>query len=138
MPKPKPYEREKEYIKRCMSDSEMKTKHSDYNERYAVCKSFFVEYEAEKISFDYDDTLSTERGKTLAKHQQGTLYIISARHDKEGMLATAKSLGIPENRIYATGSNKAKIEKIKELGITKHFDNNEAVIKQLGNIGVLF
>lgn len=138
MPKPKPYEREKEYIKRCMSDSEMKTKHSDYNERYAVCKSFFVEYEAEKISFDYDDTLSTERGKTLAKHQQGILYIISARHDKEGMLATAQSLGIPDNRVYATGSNKAKIEKIKELGITKHYDNNKDVINQLGNIGVLF
>jgi len=138
MPKPKPYEREKEYIKRCMSDNEMKTKHSDYNERYAVCKSFFVEYEAEKISFDYDDTLSTERGKELAKHQQGILYIISARHDKEGMLATAQSLGIPENRVYATGSNKAKIEKIKELGIKKHYDNNQDVIKQLGQIGVLF
>lgn len=138
MPKPNPYEREKEYIKRCMSDSEMKTKHSDYNERYAVCKSFFVEYEAEKISFDYDGVLSTKEGKELAKQQQGTLYIISARHDKEGMLATAKSLGIPENRIYATGSNKAKIEKIKELGINKHYDNNKEVIKQLGQIGVLF
>jgi hypothetical protein len=52
MPKPKPYEREKEYIKRCMSDSEMKSKHSDYNERYAVCKSFFIEYEAESYT-DY-------------------------------------------------------------------------------------
>lgn len=138
MPYPKPYEREKEYIKRCMSDSEMKTKHNDYNERYAVCKSFFVEYEAEKISFDYDDTLSTERGKQLAKHQQGILYIISARHDKDGMLATAKALGIPESRVYAMGSNKAKIEKIKELGITKHYDNNADVIKQLGAIGKLF
>jgi hypothetical protein len=138
MPYPKPNEREKEYIKRCMSDSEMKTKHSDYNERYAVCKSFFVEYEAEKISFDYDDTLSTARGKELAKHQQGILYIISARHDKEGMLATAKNLGILESRVYATGSNKAKIEKIKELGITKHYDNNADVIKQLGAIGKLF
>ena len=138
MPKPKPNEREKEYIKRCMSDSEMKTKHNDYNERYAVCKSFFVEYEAEKISFDYDDTLSTERGKELAKHQQGTLYIISARHDKEGMLATAKALSIPESRVYATGSNKAKIDKITELGINQHYDNNVDVMNQLGSTGKLF
>ena len=29
-------------------------------------------------------------------------------------------------------------EKIKELGITKHYDNNPDVIKQLGNIGELF
>lgn len=138
MPYPKKNETEKDYIKRCMSDSEMKTKHNDYNERFAVCKSFFVEYDAEKISFDYDDTLSTERGKQLAKHQQGTLYIISARHDKEGMLATAKDLGIPESRVFATGSNKAKIEKIKELGISKHYDNNIDVINKLGSIGKLF
>lgn len=45
MPYPKPNEREKDYIKRCMSDSEMKSKHPEFNERYAVCKAFFVEYE---------------------------------------------------------------------------------------------
>jgi len=138
MPYPKKNETEKDYIKRCLSDSEMKSKHPEFNERFAVCKSFFVEYETEKISFDYDDTLSTERGKQLAKHQQGILYIISARQDKEGMLATAKALGIPENRVFATGSNKAKIEKIKELGISKHYDNNTDVINQLGSIGVKF
>ncbi len=121
-----------------MSDAEMKTKHKDDKERYAICRSFFVEYAAAKISFDYDDTLSTERGKELAKNQQGTLYIISARSSKEGMLSTAKELGIPESRIYATGSNKAKVEKIKELGIDKHYDNNPDVIKELNGIGKLF
>ena len=121
-----------------MSDAEMKSKHKDDKERYAVCQAFFVEYASAKISFDYDDTLSTERGKELAKHQNGTLYIISARKDKVGMVETAKSLGIPLSRVYATGSNKAKIEKIKELGIDKHYDNNAEVIKQLGAIGKLF
>lgn len=54
MPYPKKNEHEKDYIKRCMSDSEMKQKHSDYNERYAVCKAFFVEYEAKFESYtDY-------------------------------------------------------------------------------------
>jgi len=47
-------------------------------------------------------------------------------------------LGIPHERIYAVGSNKAKIDKIKELNIIKHYDNNSSVIKQLGNIGVQF
>lgn len=138
MPYPRKNEPKEKYIQRCMSDAEMKSKHSDDKERYAVCQAFYVEYAADKISFDYDDTLSTARGKELAKHQQGTLYIISARSDKEGMLATAKSLGIPENRVYATGSNKAKIEKIKELGISRHYDNNKDVIKELGIIGKLF
>ena len=138
MPYPLKNEPKEKYIQRCMSDAEMKSKHKDDKERYAVCQAFFVEYAAAKISFDYDDTLSTERGKELAKHQNGTLYIISARHDKVGMVETAKSLGIPLSRVYATGSNKAKIEKIKELGIDKHYDNNAEVIKQLGAIGKLF
>lgn len=138
MPYPLKNEPKAKYLQRCMSDPEMKSKHKDEKERYAVCQAFFTEYAAEKISFDYDDTLSTERGKELAKHQSGTLYIISARSSKDGMLAVAKSLGIPESRVYATGSNKAKIEKIKELGITKHYDNNQDVIKELGSIGKLF
>ena len=94
---------------------------------------------ATKVSFDYDDTLSTPKGKALAKKriaQGNTVYIISARNDKEGMLAVAKELGIPEDRVYATGSNKAKIEKINELGISVHYDNNADVIKELGDKGI--
>ena len=89
------------------------------------------------ISIDYDDTLSTERGKELAKKlilENNTLYIISARNDKGGMLNVAKELGIPENRVYATGSNKAKIELVKKLK-TIHYDNNNDVISQLGELG---
>lgn len=95
----------------------------------------------EKVSIDYDDTLSTDRGKQLAKRlisEGKTVYIISARQDKDGMLSVASELGIPESRVYATGSNSAKIEKIKELGITKHYDNNADVVKELGSIGSKF
>jgi hypothetical protein len=42
------------------------------------------------------------------------------------------------SNVFATGSNKAKIEKIKELGITKHFDNNSDVINELGSVGEKF
>ena len=98
-------------------------------------------FAGEKISYDYDDTLSTERGKQMATNDiknGATVYIISARQDKEGMLTTAKDLGIPESRVYATGSNKAKVEKVIALGITKHHDNNADVIKELGSIGAKF
>jgi hypothetical protein len=94
-----------------------------------------------KISIDYDDTLSTERGKKLAKrliNEGDIVYIISARNDVEGMLSVAESLGIPKNRVYATGSNSAKIQKVKDLGITKHYDNNADVIKGLDGIGKKF
>jgi hypothetical protein len=98
-------------------------------------------FAGEKISYDYDDTLSTERGKQMAANDiknGATVYIISARQDKEGMITTAKDLGIPESRVYATGSNKAKVEKVIALGITKHHDNNADVIKELGSIGAKF
>ena len=100
-----------------------------------------IEFAGEKVSIDYDDTLSTSRGKDLAKRlisEGKAVYIISARQDKEGMLSVAKDLGIDESKVYATGSNKAKVEKIKELGITKHYDNNADVIKELGSIGSKF
>ena len=96
---------------------------------------------ASKISFDYDGVLSTAKGKELAKQKMSdgnTVYIISARGSKDRMLNTANDLGIPESRIYATGSNKAKVEKIKELNITTHYDNNPDVIAELGNVGKLF
>jgi hypothetical protein len=54
------------------------------------------------------------------------------------MLSTASTLGIPKGRVYATGSNKAKVEKIKSLGIKVHKDNNPDVIKELGTLGIQF
>lgn len=94
-----------------------------------------------KISFDYDDTLTTERGMRLAKEKISAgeiVYIISARQDKEAMLSMADELGIPHDRVYATGSNVAKVAKVKELGISKHYDNNADVIAELGGIGEKF
>ena len=89
---------------------------------------------AKKVSYDYDGVLSTDAGKEKAKRDiaSGNLvYIISARGDKETMLGTAKDLGIPADRVYATGSNKAKVEKIASLGIEIHTDNNPDVIAQV-------
>ena len=94
-----------------------------------------------KISFDFDDTLSTSKGTELAKRliEEGNdIYIISARNSKEGILDKAKQLGISVNKVYATGSNDNKVKKIKELGIEIHYDNNENVIKDLNKIGKLF
>ena len=98
-------------------------------------------FAGQKVSFDYDDTLSTDRGKTAAKREieaGNTVYIISARNSKDEMLGTASDLGIPDSRVYATGSNEAKIAKVKELGIDKHYDNNVDVIAALGSVGHKF
>ena len=94
-----------------------------------------------KISFDYDGTISTAKGTDLAQRfidKGDQVYIISARERKSGMLDKADQLGIRYSRVYATGSNKAKVEKVKELNISKHYDNNPDVIKDLPGVGVLF
>lgn len=141
IPKPKPYERMNDFLQRCMGDDKMVSEYPQ-EQRVAVCRSAFEEkMAAEKVSFDYDETISTAKGMKLAEewiNKGADVYIISARQDKDGMLTRAKALGIPESRIYATGSNKAKVDKVKSLGITIHYDNNEDVIKELGEVGRLF
>ena len=104
---------------------------SNYKRAFAV----------QRISFDYDETLTKPHGMELAQQwidKGADVYIISARSSVDPMINRAKELGIPLSRVYATGSNKAKVEKIKELNISKHYDNNPDVIKELGKIGELY
>jgi hypothetical protein len=133
-------EHQKDFIDRCVKYVIDEGKEPE--QAVAICNSIWEQHFAgDKISFDYDDTLSTERGKSLAKRliaDGEIVYIISARNDAQSMMSVANELGIPESRVYATGSNTAKIEKIKSLGITKHYDNNPDVISQLGAIGQKF
>lgn len=94
-----------------------------------------------KISFDFDHTIATKKGQELAKKlisEGNTLYIISARNIKSGMIDIANKVGIPISRVFATGSNSNKVKKVKELEIKVHYDDNSDVIKDLGNIGKLF
>jgi len=133
IPKPNTGENEIDFISRCMSDEKMK---SEYNEeqRLAVC---YTQLAKPKISFDYDGTLTNSKGLEKAKALNADLYIISARSIKVTLKDIADKLNIPYSKVFATGSNKGKIEKIKELGISKHYDNNLDVIKELGSIGEL-
>ena len=130
-----------EYISRCVA-YHITNEGMDSDQAYAICKSKSESfYKGQKVSFDYDDTLSTARGYGLALHEKflgAELYIISARSNKQAMLARADKLGIPHSRVFATGSNRAKIQKIKDLNISKHYDNNKEVIKELGTRGIQF
>jgi hypothetical protein len=54
------------------------------------------------------------------------------------MLARANKAKILFSKVYATGSNKAKVDKVKELEISVHYDNNQEVVNQLPNVGRLF
>ena len=135
IPKPNTGENETDFISRCISDEKMKSEYND-EQRLAVC---YTQLAKEKISFDYDGTLTTKKGleKAQSLMANADLYIISARSIKVTLKDIADKLNIPYSKVFATGSNKAKVEKIKELGISKHYDNNPDVIKELGSIGEL-
>ena len=110
----------------------------DYND---IIPKTSIKMLGEKISYDYDGTASTKRGKDQIHNELllgYDIYIISARKSKDEIVADLKNLAIPSSKIYATGSNQNKIEKIKSLGITKHYDNNPEVVKQLGTLGEKF
>lgn len=92
------------------------------------------EYAADstKVSFDFDDTLETDRGKELAKQKMSegkTVYIITRRQESasEAVYKVADELGIPHERVYFT-NGKMKCETIKRLGIGTHYDNNQQEI----------
>lgn len=83
-----------------------------------------------RVSFDYHETLTTDKGKSLLEKElkdNNLIYIISAARDIEELLPFAEKYGIRKDRVFATGSNQKKIDKIKELGIVRHYDNAQQV-----------
>ena len=97
---------------------------------------------AEKVSIDYDDTLSTDKGKELAKRllQEGKDVSVITRRQADQLdevRKAAKEVGIPEEKIHAT-NGKLKWETIKKLGIERHIDNNsdelEAIAKNIPDV----
>ena len=94
----------------------------------------------ELVSFDYDGTLTTDAGKKIFITEQtdgSEIYIISAREDDADILAFADANDIPAANVYAVGDNDAKADKISELGIVRHYDNNPEVIAALDGVGIL-
>lgn len=99
-----------------------------------------VELVGTKTSFDFDGVLTTRRGRDLLSATGGDIYIITARSlgNMYQVYQVAKELRVPRSRVISTGSNQAKIDKVKELGIRTHWDNNPDVIKNLPGVGRLF
>lgn len=92
------------------------------------------EYKADsnKVSFDFDDTLSTEKGKALAKQKisEGKqVYIITRRQQSASaeVYKVADELGIAYSKVHFT-NGKMKWETVKRLEIGIHYDNNQTEI----------
>lgn len=140
IPKPKSNESQNEFMQRCMGDEKMISEYPT-EQRAAICRSSFEENLAiTRVSFDYDGTLNKASGirRAMELVEKGVIvYIISARNDVEGMLKIARRVGIPVERVYAVGSNERKIELVKKLQITTHYDNNIDVVRALPGVGAM-
>jgi hypothetical protein len=135
----------KKYSRSLMAKNTLFTKNDLFKKSKSVKNKIFdpnspyFAVGGEIVSFDFDDTLSTEPGLEMAQSIPNEKYIISARAEvTPDMIERARAAGISEDKIFATGSDKAKIAKIKELGINKHIDNKQSVVSKLGNIGQIF
>ena len=89
----------------------------------------------DKVSLDYDGTLSTEKGQQLALRLKGEghkLYIVTARSKTDALpvYTIADRIGIPRDNIYFT-NGQPKWQKLIELGIKRHYDNNPNVLKDI-------
>ena len=89
----------------------------------------------QKVSYDYDDTITTDRGKILALKDiklGKKVYIISRRARNQEVLDFAKELGIPENRVIFT-SGGMKWLAVQHYGIGTHYDNNPREIELINS-----
>ena len=142
MPTRNTNESEDNFISRCMSDEQMKSEFPDEAQRFAVCQTKLA---TEIVSFDYDGTLSTEKGKQLAKDliSKGVnVIIITARNsneDNSDIESISKSLGI--NKIVYTNQRDKWSFIIKEK-VSIHYDNNQEQIDKINEKtkakGILF
>ena len=97
------------------------------------------------ISFDYDGTLSTKKGKEMAAKlisEGKDVRILTARNgqdDNSDLKSTANDLGI--DKIYYT-NGRDKWSFIIKYGIKEHYDNNKEQVDKINEKtnakGILF
>lgn len=109
----------------CIYDTEEKA--TEVWQAILASGKFYVDIN--KVSIDFDDTLSTPQGQALAKRlisQGKDVYIITRRQSQlyNAVYDVADKLGIPRSKVYFT-NGRMKWELIKKLGIGTHYDNNQ-------------
>lgn len=107
---------------------------------------FASQVDLDKISFDFDDTLSTIKGQEMAQkliNEGKDVYIITRRQKmfSSAVYDIAKKLSIPRENVYFT-NGELKWSTIKRLGIGRHYDNNKNEVDHINQYtdadGILF
>lgn len=92
-----------------------------------------------KISFDIDGTLDNEQVLQFAYFMKSYMYVISYRESIKGLpfsrrnLIESMNMWIPSKVHLLGGTNITKLDKIIELGINVHFDDDEHEVQKINN-----
>lgn len=94
-------------------------------------KKFMDKLAGPKVSLDYNDTFTTNKGKQLAQRLITTgndVYIVSRLNDRARSsvekAVRESGLDIPANKIHFT-NGELKYRTLRRLGIRTHYDNNQ-------------
>ena len=99
-----------------------------------------------RISYDFDDTLSTSKGQQMALNDiknGNDVLILTARQesDNEEVFKVADKLGIAHSKVHFT-NGKDKWSFVIRLKIDRHIDNNKEQVDKINKFtnaeGVLF
>jgi len=102
----------------------------------AILASGAYRADSNKVSYDYDDTLSTERGQkqAISDIKAGKqVYIITRRSKSQEVLDMASKLGIPQSRVIFTNGS-LKWSAVNHYGIGTHYDNNQNEIDKINSM----
>jgi hypothetical protein len=138
-------ESESEFIGRCMGDTQMVSEFPDEQQRAAVCYSYFErknEFALDnKVSFDWD-VLKTPKGVRFLEQERrrgSDVYILS----KAGRIVPeiwdlARKYNINSQKVLLVSNDLQTIEKVKELGIVRHYDDSGFIRNELRDVAVQF
>jgi hypothetical protein len=103
----------------------------------AILASGAYAADSNKVSFDFDDTLTTDKGFNKAKEliaEGKDVYIITRRQQtaSEEVYKIAEELGISKNKVKFTNGS-YKWETIRHFGIGTHYDNNPREIELINS-----
>jgi hypothetical protein len=98
-------------------------------------KGITILLKKQRVSFDFDGTLSTRTGKDRALFEMkkgNDVYIVTARRKENGkdVYAVADQLGIDKSHVVFT-EGEDKWTYLLKHEIDKHYDNNKEQIRKI-------
>ena len=92
-------------------------------------------WDRQKVSFDFDGTLSTKEVQVVAAEHIANgddVYIVTKRSPDNEVLKVAKDLGIHNGKIIFT-NHTPKWKTLKRLGINTHYDDMQDEINEINS-----